>query len=112
MTVVYLIDCIICKNNGGDKTSSSTIVTDLKNQKIDSLRVLSCVLCMPTSKYRPLDSFSNSDFQSKMDENYDISGGPKTNKYAFACAILASMSSVLLGYGKRFHLLAYFQFPM
>ncbi|WOG82419.1 hypothetical protein DCAR_0101583 [Daucus carota subsp. sativus] len=31
-------------------------------------------------------------------DDHDVSGGRKKNKYAFACAILASMTSVLLGY--------------
>lgn len=35
---------------------------------------------------------------------------PKRNKYAFACSLLASMTSVLLGYGKifRFNSLYYY----
>lgn len=32
--------------------------------------------------------------------DFDPPGKPKRNKYAFACAILASMTSILLGYGK------------
>lgn len=32
-------------------------------------------------------------------EDFDPPKKPKRNKYAFACAILASMTSILLGYG-------------
>lgn len=64
---------------------------------------------MSTSNYRPLDYSSTSDFQSKTaGEDHHISGAPKKNKYAFACAILASMTSVLLGYG-IFYLFAHIQ---
>ncbi|MFS7995570.1 hypothetical protein Hanom_Chr12g01119451 [Helianthus anomalus] len=38
----------------------------------------------------------------------DPSKRPKRNKYAFACAMLASMTSVLLGYGNLLpHFLVY-----
>lgn len=33
-------------------------------------------------------------------EDFDPQKKPKRNKYAFACAILASMTSILLGYGE------------
>lgn len=55
---------------------------------------------MPTPNYQPLDdSGSAADYFSRMAGDHDVSGGRKKNKYAFACAILASMTSVLLGYG-------------
>lgn len=34
--------------------------------------------------------------------DFDAQKKPKRNKYAFACAILASMTSILLGYGEFF----------
>jgi hypothetical protein len=34
--------------------------------------------------------------------DFDPVKKPKRNKFAFACAILASMTSVLLGYGEYF----------
>ena len=33
---------------------------------------------------------------------FDPPQKPKRNKFAFACAILASMTSILLGYGKSY----------
>lgn len=33
-------------------------------------------------------------------EDFDPKKAPKRNKFAFACAILASMTSILLGYGE------------
>jgi hypothetical protein len=33
-------------------------------------------------------------------QDFDPQKKPKRNKYAFACAMLASMTSILLGYGK------------
>lgn len=31
----------------------------------------------------------------------------KTNRFSFLCAIIASMSSVLLGYGQKFYILPF-----
>jgi hypothetical protein len=36
----------------------------------------------------------------KIIADFDPALKPKRNKYAFACAMLASMTSILLGYGK------------
>jgi hypothetical protein len=33
-------------------------------------------------------------------EDFDPQMKPQSNKFAFACAILASMTSILLGYGR------------
>jgi len=33
-------------------------------------------------------------------EDLNAQKKPESNKFAFACAILASMTSILLGYGK------------
>lgn len=33
-------------------------------------------------------------------QDFDPQKKPKRNKYAFACAMLASMTSILLGYGE------------
>jgi len=33
-------------------------------------------------------------------QDFDPQKPPKRNKFAFACAILASMTSILLGYGE------------
>lgn len=38
--------------------------------------------------------------QLKSLEDFDSQKKPESNKFAFACAILASMTSILLGYGK------------
>jgi len=36
--------------------------------------------------------------------DFNPSKKPKRNKYAFGCAILASMTSILLGYGESYFL--------
>lgn len=38
--------------------------------------------------------------EEKSIEDFEPQKKPKRNKYAFACAILASMTSILLGYGE------------
>jgi len=38
-------------------------------------------------------------------QDFDPPKKPKTNKYAIACTFLASLSSILLGYGNYFHFL-------
>ncbi|KAJ4850412.1 hypothetical protein Tsubulata_007071 [Turnera subulata] len=56
-------------------------------------------------KWRSVGKDDHKNSSSQLDSNpkqrpanSDVIRKPKTNKYAFACAILASMSSVLLGY--------------
>ncbi|KAI6684815.1 hypothetical protein NL676_030728 [Syzygium grande] len=46
------------------------------------------------------DAVSNNGVEWKSMEDFDPPAKPRRNKYAFACAILASMTSVLLGYGQ------------
>ncbi|KAI6677779.1 hypothetical protein NL676_038575 [Syzygium grande] len=44
------------------------------------------------------DAFSNNRVERKSIEDFDPPAKPRRNKYALACAILASMTSILLGY--------------
>ena len=37
---------------------------------------------------------------------------PKTNKYALGCALLASMTTVLLGYGQYIYIYIYIHVPI
>jgi len=36
-------------------------------------------------------------------QDFDPLKKPKRNKYAFGCAMLASMTSILLGYGESYY---------
>jgi len=37
-----------------------------------------------------------------MKQDFDLQNKPKRNKFALACAVLASMTSILLGYGQYY----------
>ena len=59
---------------------------------------------MIRDKYYPLQLIKMAESLKDYEEDFENpEKKPRRNKYAFACAILASMTSILLGYGEYYH---------
>ncbi|KAM2008153.1 hypothetical protein ACFX1R_003997 [Malus domestica] len=82
-------------------------ITNTRLPEFDPTTALLPELCYPQSAKIREPLLANPPVGDRRAENNDVSGNrikvdppkkPKRNKYAFACAILASMTSILLGY--------------
>lgn len=51
------------------------------------------------NKYKRMDSEVNDDEFDDPNQHHQLNRSQSTKKYVFACAVFASLNSVLLGYG-------------
>jgi hypothetical protein len=64
------------------------------------------------NKYRRMDSEVTEDFDDGSHHHHQEKRSSSTRKYVLACAIFASLNSVLLGYGNQALIFFFFPFEM